>query len=233
MNDDLGPSLDDFRADYDIGADEPQHYIYGLYDPRTGDLRYVGKSDRPLERLQNQMNETANTHRCHWLQELKRIGLKPIQTIIDAVPAGTDWQTVERAYIRGARAMSTCVTNGTDGGDGVSGLSEESLARMRATWRGRKHTPEALAKIAAASRGRTHTPEYRAYMRALMRDRQFSPEHRAKIRQAIQKLSPDQVRQIRQLLHDGVKQRDVAAMFDIHQGSVSNIARGVTYKEVL
>lgn len=132
------------------------HYIYGLFDPETGELRYIGKSDRPRGRLADQLNDRSNTHRCHWIQSLKGRGLTPVQRIIDSVPIGDDWQTVERAYIRGALAAGYPLTNATDGGDGVVGLSPESRARITAAWVGRKHRPESLVKIGNASRGRRH-----------------------------------------------------------------------------
>lgn len=224
--------VDRFLAEHEIEGRD-WHYIYCLYDPRTGELRYIGKSDRPRQRLANQLNEKSNTYRCHWIQELKSLGLKPIQVVIDAVPAGTDWQSVERAYIRGARAITgDRLTNGTDGGDGVPGLSDESRARIRAAWVGRKHRPDSMIKIGEASRGRRHTSEYREYMSAIMQDREFSGEHRRKIRDATQKLTADQVQEIRRLIAEGVSQYVIAERFGIHQGSVSNIARGRTYTHV-
>lgn len=223
-------TLEQFRRDFALTGD--WHYIYGLTDPRTGELRYIGKSDRPVGRLANQMNEHSNTHRCHWLQSLRSAGLLPVQTIIDAVPAGDDWQTVERAYIIAARKDGHPLTNGTDGGDGVQGLSAESRARISATWVGRKHRPESLIRIGAASRGRRHTLAYREYMREIMAARVFTQTHRDRIRLSQQRLSDDDVRAIRVSLATGERQRDIAARYGIHQGTVSNIARGVTYREV-
>jgi hypothetical protein len=225
-----GPDLAEFRAEH--GIEGAWSYIYGLHDPRTGELRYIGKSDRPRERLQNQMNERADTHRCHWLNELRSLGLRPEQVIIDAVPADTDWQVVERSYIAAAREAGYRLTNGTAGGDGVVDLSDESRARIRAAWVGRKHTPEALAKMSAASRGRRHTQEWREAQSRLFQGRTFPLVWRRKISASLNKLTDDQVRDIRRRLAAGEKQRDIAARFGIHQGSVSNIARGLTYKDV-
>lgn len=224
------PDLTAFRTDHSIQGE--WHYIYGLCDPRDGELRYIGKSDQPQIRLRNQMNERAQTHRCHWLQELRRLRLRPAQIILDAVPSGSDWRAVEKAYIAAARNAGYHLTNGTAGGDGVPELSGESLRRVRTAWLGRKHRPESLEKIGAASRGRYHTAAWRKAMQERMQGREFTAEHRIKIRDANQKLTADQVREIRHLLSDGIRQRDIAACFHIHQGSVSNIARGLTYQHV-
>lgn len=225
-------NLAEFRAEHEIDAGG-WHYIYGLHDPRTGELRYIGKSDRPLERLSNQIQERAATHRCHWIQSLRNLGLRPVQTIIDAVPPGADWQSVERAYIAGAKLAGCRLTNGTDGGDGVPGLSDEAKARMRAANVGRKASAETRARMSAARKGKfLHTPEWRVLMSEKMRDREFSPEHRDRIRRGVQKLTVDQVREIRALLADGISQYVIAEQYGIHQGSVSNIARRVTYSHV-
>lgn len=219
------PTLPEHLVEYPDQA----HYIYGLFDPETGELRYIGKSDRPRGRLADQLNDRSNTHRCHWIQSLKARGLTPVQRIIDSVPIGDDWQTVERAYIRGALAAGYPLTNATDGGDGVVGLSPESRARITAAWVGRKHRPESLVKIGNASRGRRHTEEYKQYMRELMSQREFAPNHRQRIRESTQKLTTKQVREIRVRLRAGEPQASIASDFAIHQGSVSNINRGITY----
>lgn len=47
-------------------------YIYGLTDPITEEIRYIGKSIRPTERLSNHCNEKSNCHRSNWIQSLKK-----------------------------------------------------------------------------------------------------------------------------------------------------------------
>lgn len=225
----LGPSLQEFRAAYGLKPGDGTCYIYALFDPRTLDLRYVGKSIRPAERLTNQMNEQASTYRCHWMQELRSLSLRPVQVILGSVPEG--WQAVERAYIAAARHLTTRLVNGTDGGDGVEGLSAESRARIRAAWAGRKHRPESLAKMSAVRRGKVQPAAQRQRMSEIMRDREFSEQHRQRIARAVEKLSPDQVREIRQLLRAKVSQYVIADRYGVHQGTISNIARGLTYRD--
>ncbi len=134
--------------------DSARVYIYALVDPETGARRYVGKSIRPAERLNNHMNERSNCHRSHWLQSLKRRGLRPRLELLEAVAEGASWQDAERRWIAHGRASGWPLTNNTDGGDGVPGLPSETRARMRSVWLGRKHAPETIAKYRATRRGR-------------------------------------------------------------------------------
>jgi hypothetical protein len=227
----IGPSLAEFNAECNFT--EPQAYIYGLHDPRTGELRYIGKSIRPIERLGNHINERTNTHRGHWIAELTRLSLRPVLVIIDSVPANSDWQSIERVYIAGALEDGCRLTNSTAGGEGIVGLCAESRAKMAITWVGRKHSPETLALMSANRKGRKHTPEWCREMSERFHGRKFTPEWLQKIRKSNQKLTDNQVRQIRLRLSLGESQYTIAALFGIHQGSVSNIKRGITYKDVL
>jgi DNA-binding NarL/FixJ family response regulator len=149
--------------------------------------------------------------------------------IIDVVPDGEDWQHAERMHILWARDAGWHLTNATDGGEGVSGLSAESRARIVAAWTGRKHRPESIAKIGAASRGRRHTEAYRQMMHRVMSERVFTPEHRSRLAAATRKFTPEQVDQIRGLLANGVSQYAIARQFGVHQGTISNIKQGRFY----
>jgi predicted XRE-type DNA-binding protein len=81
-------------------------------------------------------------------------------------------------------------------------------------------------------KGRRHTIALRLHMSNVMRGRQFSPEHLHNLRRGVQKLTDDQVREIRRRLNAGESQYVIASAFGIHQGSVSNIFRGKTYGDV-
>ena len=222
---DLGPSLDEFNAEHELP--DGWHYIYGLYDPRTYELRYVGKSDKPRQRLAGQLNEARGTHRCNWIQQLKRAGLRPLQVILDASPPGPGWEVVERAYIAGARVAGYRLTNGTDGGEGVPGLSPEVRERMRQAKIGSKASPETRAKMSAAKKGRTyHSEEWRRRVSAAATGRIVGPRQREMTRQRMQKLTPDEVREIRRRLATGESQRAIAPAFNVSVGTISNIKIG-------
>lgn len=208
------------------------NYIYALIDPRNDEVRYVGKACRPKERLMNQRNERANTHRCHWLMSLSEIGLKPIQIILETVPVDRNWQEREMYWISHYRQLGVPLTNGTDGGDGVLNICPEAKAKMIKTWLGRKHKPESLIKIGLASRGRTHDDNWRAAMSNRMKGRIFSPEHRVRLSLGVSKLNSEQVKEIKVLLSQKVPQRTIAKIFRVHQGTISNLNRGKCYSNI-
>lgn len=221
----LGPSVAEFNAVHGIKPSDRWTYIYGLHDPRDGALRYIGKSNQPdvryKEHVKWRTKTRYHTHCARWIAELRELDARPVLAVIDAVPSDSDWQCVEKAYIAAARQAGDRLTNITDGGEGVVGV-----------WLGRKHRPESLAKMSADRKGRKATDEWRRQQSERFRGREFSPEWRAKIRDAVQKLSPVEVRQIRGLLADRVSQYEIASRFGVHQGTVSNIARGVTYRHI-
>lgn len=228
--DTLGPSLNEFNDEHEVTA--PMAYVYGLHDPRTGELRYIGKSDDPRYRLIGQLNEDRGTHRCNWIRSLRREGLRPVQVIIDAVPARTDWQTIERAYIAAARRDGHQLTNGTDGGEGVCGLAPETRERLRRASIGRRHSAETRRKMSAAKKGRPQPEVWKQKMREICAGRPMSPQLCEANRQRMQKLTPGQVREIRRRLAAGESQTSIAPDYGVSNGAISNIATGRTYGDV-
>lgn len=210
---------------------EQESFIYGLVDPFTGLIRYIGKSIRPRERLTNHCNEPPYCHRTKWIQSVIRKGGRPTMTILETVPAGEDWQSVERRWIAYGREQGWSLTNGTDGGDGVTGITGEGKERMLRTWVGRKHRPESLVKIGAASRGRRHTEEYKQFMRETMSVRTFSPEHRARLSAATSRFTPSEADEIKRRIAAGEKIKDIAASCGVHRMTISRINCGHSYSQ--
>lgn len=118
--------------------------IYGLVDPRTDELRYIGKTvRRPSHRLfTHQWLARTSKRKSHvqaWLANLLKDGREPEVVVIEIVPAGVDWVEAEQFWIAYFRMIGADLCNLTIGGDGSPG---------------RKHSPEEIEK--RVKRGAKH-----------------------------------------------------------------------------
>lgn len=199
-------------------------YIYGLTDPETDEIRYIGKSIRPTERVNNHMNEKSNCHRSHWLQSLKAKGQWPGLVILEMINGAWPWQHSERHWIAYGRKMGWRLTNNTSGGDGVPDLPPETRAKMAAVWKGRKHSPETAEKLRQYRIGIKHTDETKAKMSKAHKGRKITWGD--KITQATLSLTDVQVAEIKHALQNGAKVKDLAAQYGRHRVTISKIKMG-------
>lgn len=203
-------------------------HIYGLVDPETGEVRYIGKSIRPEQRLRNHINEApSNCHRSHWIQSLKARGLEPTLMIIETIHGEWPWQESERFWIKRCRDGGIRLTNNTSGGDGVSDLPPETRERMRQTWLGRKHKPETIEKLRTISSARVHSDATREKMSRRHKGRKILWAD--KVAESIRKLSSE-AESIKQRLGNGEKVGNLAVEFNVHRTTISKIKKG-TYFE--
>ncbi|MFC3833079.1 MULTISPECIES: GIY-YIG nuclease family protein [Deinococcus] len=93
-------------------------YIYSLSDPRTQEIRYIGKTDHSKRRLSQHISDTKDgPYKTNWIASLKKDALSPIMTILEEVEEG--WQERERFWIA-ALAPHSRLVNLTAGGEGGS-----------------------------------------------------------------------------------------------------------------
>ncbi len=145
--------------------------LYYLTDPRTGALRYIGKTSKSLRaRLSSHLAEAryreASSYRLKWLRCLLAQGLKPSIHELDEVEG--DGCPAEISFIGIARALGCKLVNNTDGGDGASGavVGEETRALMRAAQERLWADEEHRVMMRAARVGRKATAETKAKMSA-------------------------------------------------------------------
>ena len=148
-------------------------HIYGLIDPRTNELRYVGMSKRPRRRLTFHMCASqlrSKNHRAHWLRGLLAAGARPELVILETVSNDT-WQEAEQFWIGYFKFIGANLTNSTEGGEGLSGIGPEGRERCGAARRGKSFVFSDVhkARIAEANRARAADPEWRARMSRVMR----------------------------------------------------------------
>jgi group I intron endonuclease len=172
-------------------------YIYGLYDPRTGECRYIGKTIHPEVRLRDHRRETGKTKKHGWVHDLKKAGLYPTMKILETFESfsNDDWIELEKKWISEMIGVGMSLLNLNAGGAGPTSCSIETRRKMSESKRGKKRsTPspmkgrklskEHAEKVAAAHRGMKRSAESRARMSARQIGRKASPETRAKMRAA-------------------------------------------------
>src|SRR5271165_1208039 len=97
------------------------YLIYGLADPTTDEIRYVGKSCKGLERPAehtNPGNLKRKSKKNSWIINLKRKGLKPKIIVLEECSSGDVLNEREIFWIKQYRDNGAKLTNGTDGGTG-------------------------------------------------------------------------------------------------------------------
>ena len=96
-------------------------FIYALKDPRTNEIRYIGKANDPKERYSNHINKCRdkNTHKRNWINNLRQEKLKPILEILEEVPIDK-WKEYEKMYIKKYIVEGCILMNYTEGGDGCT-----------------------------------------------------------------------------------------------------------------
>ncbi len=117
--------------------------IYVLIDPITNMVRYVGKANNVTQRYRAHLNR-ARKHQIHkknWIEQLKKIGLKPIIEVIDEVPI-KEWIFWETYWISQMRTWGYDLINYTNGGDGCTFGNQTSFKKGHKSWLGKTHTEE-------------------------------------------------------------------------------------------
>jgi hypothetical protein len=161
--------------------------IYGLVDPRTGEIRYVGRSSsgmgRPGSHRKPQYLEKDRSHKGNWVRKLLSLGLDYSVTILEEV-AAAELSSRERFWIAEGRRRGWPLTNLTDGGEGMLGYvwTEGSRAKAAASKRGRKQAPAVVEKRAQKLRGKVRTPEHLEHYREAWKRRTVTPAMREHMR---------------------------------------------------
>jgi hypothetical protein len=142
--------------------------IYGLRDPRTGEIRYVGKSTNGLVRPRVHAHPSEikrPSRKNNWIQSLKKQGLRYEIVILEYVNTLDELPEAECRWIAfGRQALGDRLTNLLDGGGSL----------------GRKLAVETRQRIAEKVRAIAQTPAGRAHLLAIG-EKAKSPEARAKI----------------------------------------------------
>ncbi len=112
----------------------PEGKIYGLFDPATQELRYVGKTiGSPFKRLllghlKEARTSPKITHKLNWLRSLLKLELIPEVEVLEGNIYGEEQlNEAEIWHIAYWKSLGCRLTNGTPGGDGQSSQSAKDL----------------------------------------------------------------------------------------------------------
>lgn len=162
----------------------PKFLVYGLIDPRTNELRYVGKSSSGMRRPKVHQTaggrSRATAHNGRWLRALFNDGgVTPSILVLEVCGTYEETNLAEIRLISFFRAAGLELTNSTAGGDGASYGNQ-----LR---KGMVDSPEVRAKKSRARMGNQcrkgipHTPEMKKHLSEVGKGRVLSSEAREKI----------------------------------------------------
>lgn len=143
-------------------------FIYGLYDPDSGELRYIGQTTKnPVElRLKAHLCPSSlrrHSYLARWLKGVVGRGGRPIIQSLACATSQEDLDVAEIEMITQARHDGVRLVNLSDGGGGRAGFhpSKASVEKTAAAQRGvpkPKHTPEWCAMMSQLMKGRNPNP---------------------------------------------------------------------------
>lgn len=138
--------------------------VYGLIDPRDGELRYIGATGYDLVYRLNRhcgQESLGNTHKCNWIRELLReTGRIPCTMILHEDRSREDMYESEKRLIALFRSFGFNLTNTADGGQGASLRGERNgmfgvhtFSGVNHPMFGKHHSPETLVRMSTAKLG--------------------------------------------------------------------------------
>lgn len=138
-------------------------YIYALIDPRTNEVRYIGKASDIAVRLRRHKTEKGNTHKCYWLRQLREQGYVPQLQVLEEVE-DSNWAEREIWWIKYYRDNGANLTNHCSGGNGAPGISPSDETRQKLSQSLKAHwekNPPTISEehLAALIAGRRATPQ--------------------------------------------------------------------------
>ena len=118
-------------------------FIYMLIDPKSNQVRYVGKTTNINRRLRRHINERFlhDSYKDRWIRKLIDNNILPEIEVVDEVEK-SNWGYWEKFYISYFNYLGCELTNGTSGGDEPPST------------KGRYHTMESRLKMSKTKKGK-------------------------------------------------------------------------------
>lgn len=228
--------------------------IYAVVDPRSSEVRYVGKTVSTIKlRLSQHLSSKAKSHCGNWFRKMKHEGITPEMLVLETVPPNGEWADAEIFWIANLKFMGADLVNASIGGEGgglgciVSAetrakisaihkgkiISEATRNKMSISSTGRKYTEEEWAKREKNNYWSTASDAAKLHMSKIKTGVPTSPDALINVRAAIAKVTTEQVMSILTLYDTNeFTQEDLAKTFGIQRGAIQQIVTGKRWKDV-
>ena len=130
-------------------------FMYILIDPLDNNVRYVGKSNNTVDRLNAHIKRLkGTTHKENWIRNLLSKNVKPIMEVIDEVPK-IEWEFWETHYVSLYKSWGFDLTNATPGGNhrypgnALPFMSKETKKKLSDINTGKKQSLETICLLLA------------------------------------------------------------------------------------
>lgn len=110
-------------------------FIYSLSDPRTNQIRYIGKTNNLKQRYDNHISAStrSRTYKDNWIKQLIALSLRPILQVVEEVHSST-WREREKYWIGTLRQQGARLTNQLSGGDGPDNANQTAFKIGSIPW---------------------------------------------------------------------------------------------------
>ena len=87
-------------------------WIYGLIDPRTHRIRYIGRSCTPYARYRAHLTDGGGSDKGMWMTDLRQEGYLPVLVLLEEVE-DNDAKARESVWIKRLQGVGSADTNGS------------------------------------------------------------------------------------------------------------------------
>ena len=209
--------------------------VYGLFDPRNNELKYIGYTQNYKSRLEQHCRPSKlkiNSHKNNWIKSVKADNLIPIIQILENYDNKADALGAEIDLIAYFKAIGCNLTNVTSGGDEgvIYARTDEIRSKISKSSTGRKHTKEAKAKISKTLTGikRNHSEEHKKKISQTLTGRKLSEDVKANIfKNKKFKITAVNVEEIKKLYQTKqYTQKQLAQIFNLDSGYICRLING-------
>ncbi len=144
------------------------HYIYGLFEPNTNEIRYVGHTNNPQRRLSEHFYPNRKSCIYSWVKNLKKEGLRPRVGILEECSFEERFES-EAFYLSYLKSLQCDLLNvrlmAIGHNKGIK-MSEEWRKNLSISHKGFKPSKNTRKKLSMRGKMRKHSEESRVKMRA-------------------------------------------------------------------